>query len=45
MSLAMFVRLSLRLKERETKREEYGVCVCIGYCLEIEDYRVCFGEK
>ena len=45
MSLAVFVRLSLRLKERETKREEYGVCVCIGYCLEVEDYWVCFGEK
>ena len=45
MGLAVFVRLSLRLKERETEREEYGVCVCIGNCLEIEDYRVCFGEK
>ena len=30
MSLAMFVRLSLRLKEREIEREEYGVCVYIG---------------
>ena len=39
------VRLSLRLKERETEKEEYGICVCIGYCLEVEDYRVCFGEK
>ena len=45
MGLAVFVRLSLRLKERETEREEYGVCVYIGCCLEIEDYRVCFGEK
>ena len=45
MGLAMFVRLSLRLKERETEREEYGVCVCIRYCLEVEDYQVCFGEK
>ena len=45
MSLAVFVRLSLRLKEREIERGEYGVCICIGYCLEVEDYRGCFGEK
>ena len=31
--------------ETETEREEYGICVCIGYCLEVEDYWVFFGEK
>ena len=31
--------------ETETEREEYGVCVCIRYCLEVEDYRVCFGGE
>ena len=24
---------------------EYGICVYIGYCLEVEDYRVCFGGE
>ena len=45
MGLAVFVSLSLRFKERETEKEEYGIYVCIRYCLEVEDYRVCFGEK
>ena len=32
-------------REIEKEREGYGVCVCIEYCLKVEDYQVFFGEK
>ena len=45
MGLAVFVRRVCIWRRDKDKEREYGIYVYIGYCLEVEDYRVCFGGE